>query len=109
MGDGMNLAEEAHRDRRRTAARRSLEGASMLFPWYEATMLSVESAHVIALRFLTIAAGGKRARNESELMIREKVEALIECGESFCTGATLAMVIARYREHVAANALRLAA
>lgn len=80
----------------------------MLFPWYEATMLAIESNRVIALRLLRIAVGGQDARTEGELMISEKVDAFIEAGGSLHRGATAAAVIGRYREHVAANARRLA-
>ncbi|WP_237482741.1 hypothetical protein [Lichenibacterium dinghuense] len=81
----------------------------MLFPWYAVTMLAFESNGVIALRMLKMASGGREARAEADLMVSEKVDALIEASGSLCGGATPAMVIGRYREHVAANALRLAA
>lgn len=81
----------------------------MLFPWYAATMLALESQGVIVLRLMKMAGGGQAARDEAELMVIEKVDALVEAGRSLCGGATPAVVIGRYRQHVAANALRLAA
>ena len=81
----------------------------MLFPWYAATMLAIESSGVIGLRLMRMAGGGRDARREAELMVSEKVDALVETVGSLCGGATPAMVVDRYREHVAANAARLAA
>ena len=81
----------------------------MLFPWYAATMLAIESSNVVGLRMMRMAFGGQDARREAELMVSEKVDALVEAAGSLCGGATPAMVVDRYREHVAANASRLAA
>lgn len=82
---------------------------SMLFPWYAATMLAIESNGVIGLRLMRMASGGSDVRQEAELMVSEKVDAFVEAAGSLCGGATPAMVIGRYREHVAANASRLGA
>ena len=41
-------------------------------------------------------------------MVSEKIDALVEAGGSLCGGASFGMIIGRYLEHVAANALRLA-
>ncbi|WP_237482908.1 hypothetical protein [Lichenibacterium dinghuense] len=81
----------------------------MLFPWYAATMLSIESNGVIGLRLMKMTFGGPDAQHEAELMVSEKVDAFVEAAGSLCGGATAAMVIGRYREYVAANASRLAA
>lgn len=81
----------------------------MLFPWYATAMLAFEANGVIALRLLKMASGGQDARSEAWLMVSEKVDALFEAGGSLCGGATPAMIVGRYREHVAANVLRLAA
>lgn len=81
----------------------------MLFPWCASTMLAVESGGVIALRFLKMAGSGRDARREAELMVCEKVDALFKAGGSLRGGTSPAVIIGRYREHVAANALRLAA
>lgn len=79
----------------------------MLFPWYAATMLALESNEVIGLRLMKIAAGRHDARHEAELMVAEKISAFVEAAVSLCGGASPAIIIGRYREHVAANALRL--
>lgn len=81
----------------------------MLFPWFEATMLAIESNGVVALRLLKFACGARDARAEAELMVSEKVDAAFEACGSYWGGGSPAMVIDRYREHVAANARRLAA
>jgi len=62
---------------------------------------------VTALRLLKIAGGGREARDEADLMVSEKTDALFEAGGSLCGAASAAMVISRYREHGAANAERL--
>ena len=81
----------------------------MLFPWYAATMLAIESNAVMGLRLMRLTAGGRDARHEAELMVSEKVCAFVEASVSLCGGATPGMIIGRYREHVAANTLRLTA
>lgn len=81
----------------------------MLFPWYAATMLAIESTDVVRLRLTRMARGGRDARHEAQLMVVEKVSAIVEATVNLCGGATPASVVGRYREHVAANALRLGA
>ncbi len=81
----------------------------MLFPWYPATMLAIESNDVIRLRLMRMSCGGRDARRECELMVAERVSAFVEATVNVCAGATPAMTVGRYREHVAANAKRLAA
>ena len=71
-------------------------------------MLAIESNGVIALRLLKQAGGGAEARYESHLMVSEKIIAAFEAGANLMAGAIAADVINRYREHVAANAGRLA-
>jgi hypothetical protein len=58
---------------------------------------------------MKIAKGGKAARNEAFLMVDEKVLAALEARASLFAGHGPEVVINRYREHVAANAKRLAA
>jgi hypothetical protein len=52
--------------------------------------------------------GGSDALYEAELMVSEKVHAAFEATASLIAGASGDDVIARYRQHVAANAARLA-
>ena len=80
----------------------------MLNPWYCATLLAFESHDVMRLRAVRIAAGGTDAFSEVHLMITEKTAAAVEALGSLMFGGTLVSVIERYRELVAANALRLA-
>ncbi|MGY2049331.1 hypothetical protein [Methylobacterium sp. JK268] len=79
----------------------------MLPPWHAAAMLAIESQTVIALRLVALAAGGASARAEAERMITEKIGAAVEAADTLLTGGTPDAVIARYREHVRANADRL--
>ena len=80
----------------------------MLNPWYCATLLAFEAHDVMRLRTVKIASGGTDALSEVHLMISEKIVATVEALSSMF-GSTPMAVIERYREHVAANAFRLAA
>jgi hypothetical protein len=70
-------------------------------------MLAVESNGVIALRMMKLASGGSGARHEAHLMISEKLDAAFEAAANLMAGASGDDVIQRYRQHVAANVLRL--
>lgn len=80
----------------------------MFFPFYSAMMLGLESGHVIGLRMLKITRGGSDALNEMNLMVDEKVHAAFETGANLMAGASAGSIVDRYRQHVAANAERLA-
>jgi hypothetical protein len=81
---------------------------AMFFPFYSTMMLGVESGNVIGLRMLELTCGGSDALNEMHLMIGEKFNAFLESGANLMAGASGDDVIHRYRQHVAANAKRLA-
>ncbi len=70
-------------------------------------MLAIESQNVIALRTLKFFAGDADSFREANLMVFEKVDAAVEAGISIIQGSTPESVINRYRQHVAANAVRL--
>lgn len=76
---------------------------------FQLLLLSLEANTVIQRRLVLFAWGGASARAEASLMVREKVEAAIEAGGSLASGKSVDAVVARYREHVAANIERLAA
>jgi hypothetical protein len=80
----------------------------MLFPFYSSMMLGLESSNVIGLRMLKLARGGGDALSEVHLMVGEKVNAAFESSTNLMAGASVHSVVDRYREHVAANAERLA-
>ena len=80
----------------------------MLDAWMSALMLVAESNTVIGLRLVKLASGGSDSFSEASLMIQEKVDAAFEAHAAVWNGGTTSSVIARYREHVAANAKRLA-
>ena len=79
----------------------------MFFPFYSTMMLAVESSNVVGLRMMKLTSGGRDARDEAQLMLNEKVAAMLEASASLMTGATAGSVIEQYRQHVAANARRL--
>ena len=80
----------------------------MLNPWYCASLLAFEAHDVMRLRTMKIVGGGSDAFSEVHLMITEKIGAAVEALCSLMFGGTPLSVIERYREHVAANANRLA-
>jgi hypothetical protein len=84
-------------------------GCEASFPWFAGAMLAFESCEVIRLRLTKFASAGDDADREARLMMSEKVEAAFEAGASLMSGASVATIIGRYREHVAANAKRLSA
>jgi len=71
-------------------------------------MLAIEANQVVGLRVMKLMLGGKRARREAELMVREKVDAALQAGASLMAGASGDEIVERYRQHVKANARRLA-
>ena len=79
----------------------------MFGPWFIVTLLALESSEVIGLRVAKLAGGGVDAEHEAHLMVREKIDAVVEVGVRLLCGATAVTVINRFREHVAANAERL--
>jgi hypothetical protein len=79
----------------------------MFGSWFTVTLLALESSEVIGLRVAKLAGGGVDAEHEAHLMVREKIDAVVEVGVRLLYGATTANVIDRFRQHVAANAERL--
>jgi hypothetical protein len=79
----------------------------MLFPWQSIALLALESNCVVALRLMRLTCGGNLALNEANLMLSEKVDACVEAGSTLMCGGTMVAVVARYRQHVAANTKRL--
>lgn len=77
-------------------------------------MLGVEASSVIASRMIKVAAGGKDAEREINLMFSEKTKAGIELqtmllapGTPLVPEAALATTLKHYRKKVAANRRRL--
>jgi hypothetical protein len=69
--------------------------------------LALESNRVIALRTMKLMAGGRSARREAKLMVREKVIAGLDATASLARGASGEQIVQKYRRRVAANAKRL--
>jgi len=72
------------------------------------TMLALEANGVVALRMMKLMRGGRRARREAKLMVSEKIKAAFEATARLMAGASGDEIVHRYRQHVAANAKRLA-
>jgi hypothetical protein len=79
-----------------------------MFPWYSSAMLVLESSNVVGLRLTKLTRGGSEAGDEADLMVAEKIAAAFEAIETLLTGGSFSIVLDRYREHVTANATRLA-
>jgi hypothetical protein len=80
----------------------------MFVPFYSATMLAFESCGVVGLRMAMLMTGSRESGAEMQLMMSEKIDAMFEAAASLVAGGTPASVVDRYRQHVAANAERLA-
>jgi hypothetical protein len=65
----------------------------------------IQSCH--SLRLSKLAYGGLEAHSEAKLMIIEKIDAAVEASCSLLKNGDVSAVVARYREHVSANADRL--
>ena len=77
------------------------------YPWYPALMLAVESNNVIDIRLRSIASGKVNVKQETRLMVSEKVDAALEAGSMLMSGRSPAHVFDFYRMHVAGNAAKL--
>ncbi len=84
-----------------------LSGSDSGFPWFAGAMLAVESCEVIQLRLEKFAKQDDDVDHEAVLMFSEKMVAAWEALAGLMSGASPGAIIARYREHVAANARRL--
>lgn len=81
----------------------------MYNPFLSTMLLAFEAQKVIELRLVRLAWGGREGRDEMQSMVAEKIDAAIEATGTLMMGGSLETVIARYREHVAANTKRLSA
>lgn len=79
----------------------------MFNPWFDASMLALESGSLAYRRLLAVSAGQCDVQAETQLMVSEKIAASMEAALTLMSGGTVETVIRRYREHVAANADRL--
>lgn len=84
--------------------RKQRSGIAMLHPWM---MLGMESNRVIGLRLMKLMLGGKSARREARLMVREKVHVGLKANARMMAGASVDELVQLYRRRVAANAKRL--
>jgi hypothetical protein len=75
--------------------------------WYDATMLAFETQHVIALRMMKLAAGGRHGRAEANRMVTEKVAASMAAAATLMSGGAPGAVVTQVRRRVRANSRRL--
>ena len=66
-----------------------------------------EAQHVIALRLVRLAQGGRAAETESRLMVTEKMAAAAEASAALACGKSPQSVVKRYRTIMRANQRRL--
>jgi len=76
---------------------------------FAVTLLALEAQKVVELRLVKLAWGGVEGRLEAQRMVNEKISAFVEASGTLMKGGSADVVIARYREHVAANTKRLTA
>ncbi|GJD59741.1 hypothetical protein [Methylobacterium dankookense] len=76
---------------------------------FAVTLLALEAQKVVELRLVKLAWGGVEGQLEAHRMVSEKIGAFIEALGTLMTGGSADVVIARYRERVAANTRRLTA
>ena len=75
--------------------------------WYGATMLSLESQRVIALRMMKLAMGGTNAQTEASRMVTEKIVESMAVAATLMTGGSGQAVVAQVRRRVRSNSRRL--
>ncbi len=82
----------------------------MFIPWFklasDTAMLAMEAQTVIGLRLGQMAMG-RGSLAENQLMVTEKVLALVEAGATVATGGSAHKVVKGYRKKVRANSKRL--
>ena len=79
----------------------------MYNPWFDATLLAMQSSGVMFLRALRLAGGGQDAQEESHRMVSEKIVANATAASVLMAGGSLQTVIAGYQAVVDANTRRL--
>ncbi|WP_132252185.1 hypothetical protein [Methylobacterium segetis] len=80
-----------------------------MFNPFAVALLTLEAQRVVELRLMKLAWGGSEGCAEVQQMVSEKVCAFIEASGTLMMGGSCETVVARYREHVAANTKRLTA
>ena len=75
--------------------------------WYDATMLSFESQHVIGLRMMKFAMGGPEAHAEANRMVTEKITEAMAVAATLLSGGSGHAVVAQVRRKVRSNSRRL--
>ena len=79
----------------------------MFRPWYQLTMLAIESQTVIALRLMKLSSGGTEAADEVQRMLTEKISAGASAATTILSGGGFDKAIKQTRRRVRSNARRL--
>jgi hypothetical protein len=79
----------------------------MFRPWYQLTMLAIESQTVVALRLMKLAGGGTAAADEARRMVTEKISTGALAATTIFTGGGVDKAIKQTRRQVRSNARRL--
>lgn len=87
--------------------KKRLKRGGMFRPWYQLTMLAIESQTVIALRLMKLSSGGTAAADEVRRMVSEKLNAAASAATTILTGGGVDKAIKDTRRHVRQNAKRL--
>jgi hypothetical protein len=74
---------------------------------FDSALLCAEAQEVMGLRLMKIAGGGIHAEREARLMVAEKSIAFADAALSLASGASIDLVMHRYRKLVRANKHRL--
>ena len=70
-------------------------------------MLSFEAQHVIGLRMMKLAMGGKNAQAEASRMVTEKIAESMAVAATLMSGGSGQAVVAQVRKRVRSNSRRL--
>jgi hypothetical protein len=84
-----------------------MERGVMFRPWYQLTMLAIESQTVVALRLMKLASGGTAASDEVQRMVSEKVSAGAAAATTILSGGGFDKAIKQTRRQVRSNFRRL--
>jgi hypothetical protein len=75
--------------------------------WHDTAMLSLEAQHVVGLRLMKLAGGGRRARAEASRMVTEKIVESLAAAATLIGGGSGHAVVAQVRRRVRSNSRRL--
>jgi hypothetical protein len=80
---------------------------SLFVSTIETTLMTIEAINAIAMRLERIANGDAEPLWESELMVREKLEAFARTGSDMLADVSEAIILDNFRAAIRANEVRL--